>query len=125
MGLSLAMQCGLRAGFNRETAPCCARLTSKMVASEPDFQRRGYATAVMKQLAHAICDFDLGGLCPAKPEFYARLGWVFWEGPLFIRDGNGLVPTPDEQIMIKQLAKTPDLSLNLQLSAEWREGELW
>ena len=79
----------------------------------------------MKQLAHAICDFDLGGLCPAKPEFYARLGWVFWEGPLFIRDGNGLVPTPDEQIMIKQLAKTPDLSLNLQLSAEWREGELW
>jgi aminoglycoside 2'-N-acetyltransferase I len=97
----------------------------EMVATEPQFQRRGYGTVVMKQLASAIRDFDLGGLCPAEPEFYARLGWAFWQGPLFIRRGDDLIPTPDEQIMILRLPKTPDLDIRLPLSAEWRDGELW
>jgi hypothetical protein len=96
-----------------------------MVATEPQFQRRGYATSVMRRLASVIGDFDLGGLCPAEPELYTRLGWTFWQGPLLIRIGDGLIPTPEEKIMILQLPKTPALDTTLPLSAEWREGELW
>jgi aminoglycoside 2'-N-acetyltransferase I len=97
----------------------------EMVATEPQFQRRGYATVVMRQLAKAIQDLDMGGLCPAEPMLYTKLGWVFWQGPLFIRTQGGLLATPEEQIMILRLPKTPHLDLALPLSAEWREGELW
>lgn len=97
----------------------------EMVATEPNFQRRGFATAVMRRLADEISDFDLGGLCPAEPELYAKLGWVFWRGPLFIRTPGGAIPTPDERVMILLLPYTPPLDLELPLSAEYREGELW
>jgi aminoglycoside 2'-N-acetyltransferase I len=96
-----------------------------MVATEPEFQRRSFATRVMQQLASAITDFEIGALCPAEPELYAKLGWAYWRGPLFIRTENGLLPTPEEKVMILRLPKTPELNLNLPLSAEWRDGELW
>lgn len=97
----------------------------EMVATEPEFQRRGFATAVMRRLASAIHDFDLGGLSPAEPMLYTKLGWDFWQGPLFIRTPDGLLSTPECQIMILRLPRTPPLDLTLPLSAEWREGELW
>lgn len=97
----------------------------EMVATRPNFQRRGFATAVTRRLADEISDFDLGGLCPAEPELYSKLGWVFWSGPLFIRTPEGAIPTPDERVMIFRLPNTPPLDLELPLSAEWREGELW
>ena len=97
----------------------------EMVATHPQFQRRGFATAVMHRLASAIHDFEMGGLSPAEPMLYTKLGWVFWQGPLFIRTPEGLISTPEDQIMILSLPKTPPLDLALPLSAEWREGELW
>jgi aminoglycoside 2'-N-acetyltransferase I len=97
----------------------------EMVATEPHFQRNGFTSAVMKHIEDRITDYDLGCLCPAEPELYAKLGWVFWHGPLFIRVPEGLVPTPDERVMILRLPKTPTLDLDLPLSAEWREGEVW
>jgi aminoglycoside 2'-N-acetyltransferase I len=97
----------------------------EMVATEPQFQGRGFASAVMRRLATAIDDFEMGGLCPAEPMLYTKLGWVFWQGPLFIRTGEGLLSTTETQIMILRLSKTPPLDLTLPLSAEWREGELW
>lgn len=97
----------------------------EMVATEPRFQRRGFATAVMRHLADAISAYDLGALSPAETSVYARLGWVFWRGPLFIRADQQLIPTPDEQVMILRLPQTPPLDLDQPLSAEWRLGELW
>ena len=97
----------------------------EMVATEPQFQRRGFAAAVMRRLASAINDFELGGLSPAEPTLYEKLGWVFWQGPLYIRMPEGLIATSEGTIMILRLPKTPPLDLTLPLSAEWREGELW
>lgn len=97
----------------------------EMVATEPQFQGRGFATAVMRRLVSAIHDFELGGLSPAEPRLYTKLGWVFWQGPLFIRTQDGLISTPDDSMMILRLPKTPPLDLTSSLSAEWREGELW
>ena len=97
----------------------------EMVATEPRFQRQGFASAVMHRLASAIHDFDIGGLCPAEPMLYAKMGWVFWQGPLFIRSKDGLIATPDAQIMFLSLPKTPALDPTQPLSAEWRAGEIW
>lgn len=97
----------------------------EMVATEPQFQGHGFATAVMRRLASAIHDFELGGLSPAEPMLYTKLGWVFWQGPLFIRTQDDLISTPDASVMILRLPKTPPLELTLPLSAEWRKGELW
>jgi aminoglycoside 2'-N-acetyltransferase I len=95
------------------------------VATEPAYQRRGFATAVMREIAHAIGDCDLGGLSPSDPSFYARIGWELWQGPLSIRAASGLIPTPSDRVMILRLPWTPPLDLTSPLSAEWRDGELW
>jgi aminoglycoside 2'-N-acetyltransferase I len=97
----------------------------EMVATEPEHQQRGFATGVMKRLAEAVTDYELGALCPAEIGLYSRLGWVLWRGPLFIRMPRELSPTPDERVMILHLPKTPPLDLHAPLSAEWRPGELW
>ena len=95
------------------------------VATAPAHQGRGYASAVMGHLAAAIAGFGLGALSPADAAFYVRLGWQRWEDPLAIRTSNGILATPDEEIMILRLPPTPPLDLKAPLSAEWRSGELW
>ncbi len=120
----------------------------ELVATLPEFQGRGFATAVMERLGSAIATagYDLGGLCPADTRLYQRLGWEYWRGPLFIRppgavdgtdgiapgtkEGDAVaaapIPTPEERVMILRLPNTPPLDLDLPLSAEWRPGgELW
>jgi aminoglycoside 2'-N-acetyltransferase I len=96
------------------------------VATEKAFRRLGYAAAIMKRLEEAIQGYELGGLSPFSVSYYERLGWELWRGPLYIRTENGTIPTPnDEQVMILRLPKTPALNVNVSLSAEWRDGELW
>jgi aminoglycoside 2'-N-acetyltransferase I len=97
------------------------------VATDPAYQRRGYASAVMQTLMEAISNFQLAALSTSDEAqaFYARLGWERWRGPLFIRTEAGRLATPGETVMIHRLATTPALSLDDALSAEWREGELW
>ncbi len=98
------------------------------VATDPHFQRRGFASAVLRHLAREVdrLAFDLAALSPSDPAFYARLGWELWRGPLFIRTARGLERSPaEEQVMILRLTRTPPLDLTRALSAEWRRGELW
>ncbi|MCU0492513.1 MAG: GNAT family N-acetyltransferase [Chloroflexaceae bacterium] len=95
------------------------------VATEPALQRRGFAAAVMQRIAAEIEGFALGALSPFDVGYYGRLGWELWQGPRFIRSATGLLPTPDEEVMILRLPATPPLNLHAPLSAEWREGELW
>jgi len=95
------------------------------VATDEKYRNRGFASVVMERLAKEIRQFDLGALCTGSPDFYARLGWQLWQGPLFIRTKDGLIPTPNEQVMVMFLPNTPVLNLEASLSAEWREGELW
>ena len=122
----------------------------ELVATLPEFQGRGYATALLRRLAAAIAaaDYELAVLCPADTQLYARLGWEYWRGPLFIRRppegwpdreraaadkdrdrdtaAGELLPTPEERVMILRLPQTPPLDLDWPLSAEWRPGgELW
>lgn len=95
------------------------------VATDPLVQRRGYASAVMRYLADQLAGFELAALAPFDVKYYARLGWERWQGPLAIRTADGLLPTPDEEVMILRLPATPPLDLRASLSAEWRVGEVW
>jgi aminoglycoside 2'-N-acetyltransferase I len=95
------------------------------VATAPEYQGCGFATAVMKEVAAQIGDYDLSALSPFDVAYYERLGWELWRGPLAVRTESGLLSTPDEEVMILRLAGTPNLDLSSRLTAEWRDGELW
>lgn len=100
------------------------------VATAPEHQRRGLATAALQCLrAMLVLDptWELAALSPSDPAFYARLGWELWQGPLGIRRDDGIDPTPaDEQVMILRLPRTPaTMATTSLLTAEWRVGELW
>jgi aminoglycoside 2'-N-acetyltransferase I len=97
----------------------------EMVATAPDAQRRGYASALLRQLVPLVQDYDVAALCPATHGIYERLGWTFWRGPLSARKDGGLVPTPDERVMVLPLTRTPHLDFDAALSIEWRHGEIW
>jgi aminoglycoside 2'-N-acetyltransferase I len=95
------------------------------VATEVDYQKKGFASLIMNRIIKEISEFDLAGLSTGSPGFYSRLGWEPWRGPLFIRTEGGLMPTPNDSVMVFRLPKTPAIDLDAPLSAEWREGELW
>ena len=112
---------GLQAG----DGPLLHTAYVEMVATEPAYQGRGLGRAVMGRLAAEITAFDLGALCPAETSLYGHLGWIPWRGPLYIRTETGLLPTPEEAVMVLPTPRTPALDLELPLSAEWRAIELW
>jgi aminoglycoside 2'-N-acetyltransferase I len=100
------------------------------VATIPERQGRGLATAVLRRVSDELGanpTWELGALSPSAPALYARLGWELWRGRLAIRHGERIEPTPaDEQVMILRLPRTPaTLVTTSLLTAEWRSGELW
>jgi len=113
------------------------------VATEPALQGLGLASQLLRFLLnyiqnqvaiHAELDvalpYQLAALAPAESQFYERLGWELWQGDLYIRQQDDLqhdhlIPTPDDDVMIFRLTTTPEISITDDLSAEWREGELW
>jgi len=104
----------------------------ELVATAPSQQGRGHASTLMRAAAAALGDFDVGALSPSDEAFYARLGWERWHGPLFVRgqaegsDREAWEPTPDEEIMILRLPRTPsELDVHAPLAVDWRPGEVW
>ena len=96
------------------------------VATHAAYRQRGYGAAVMRRLQADIRGYDLGALSPAVPEWYARLGWERWRGPLWIDHDGALERTPDdEMVLIYRTPRTPQLDLGASLTAPWRPFELW
>lgn len=98
----------------------------EVLATYERYRGRGFATVVMRRLAEEIKDFDIGSLTTGLFDFYTRLGWKLWRGPLFIRKADGIMSTPKiKGFMVLQLPKTPDIDLGMPLSVEWRKSDLW
>jgi aminoglycoside 2'-N-acetyltransferase I len=96
------------------------------VATLPAYQRRGYGSAIMRELTAHITDYDLACLETDRVTFHERLGWQRWRGPRAGRSGAELIPTPDHQnIMILRLANTPPLDLDRMLTIEAQAGRIW
>ncbi len=100
------------------------------VAVWPNLQRSGLGTQVMAAIDRMLdAEYELGALGTGRHDFYARLGWVIWKGPAWIRDRDGsLVRSPDEDgdIMVRLTPMTPTgLDLTTPLAVDWRPGEVW
>jgi aminoglycoside 2'-N-acetyltransferase I len=96
------------------------------VATLPAYQRQGYGTAVLQLLATNLPDYDIGCLQSDMPEFYQRLGWELWRGPLAVRTEEAMIPTADQRgIMVLRLDRTPALDLNGDLTVESDGGRFW
>ncbi len=97
------------------------------VATHPDHRGRGYGSAVMRRVAQEISGFDLGALSPAVPEWYERLGWERWRGPLLIEKDGVVEATSyeDELVMVYRTPRTGALDLTASLTGEWRSFEPW
>lgn len=109
-----------------EELPLLRTAYVEVVATHPDFQHKGFASAIMIKVVEEIHDFDIAGLAPFNVDYYTRLGWELWHGPMYERTESGLVASPpEERVMIYRLPKTPVLDLNAGISIEWRKGEVW
>jgi aminoglycoside 2'-N-acetyltransferase I len=98
------------------------------VAIWPANQRRGYGTAVMREVgAHIDRTFPLGALATGRPGFYERLGWVVWEGPTYVRTETGLLRTAEEDgaVLVRLTPTSPEFDLSAPISCDWRPGDVW
>jgi aminoglycoside 2'-N-acetyltransferase I len=100
------------------------------VAVWPDLQRSGLGTQVMEVIDRMIDErYELGALGTGSQTFYARLGWVAWQGPTWIRNRDGTLersPSEDGGIMVRRTPTTPpELDLTLPIAVDWRPGEVW
>jgi aminoglycoside 2'-N-acetyltransferase I len=100
------------------------------VAVLPDRQRSGLGTMVMEVIDRMVDEgYELGALGTGSHEFYARLGWVVWQGPTWIRERDGsLVRSTDEDgnIMVRRTPTTPPgLDFSAPIAVDWRPGEVW
>ena len=100
------------------------------VAVAPDWQRRGVGTEVMEVIDRLIdARYELGALGTGTQPFYARLGWVVWQGETWVRLRNGRVERSageDGGIMVRFTPATPPgLDVTLPIAVDWRPGEVW
>lgn len=124
-GAPISHACWVERWLQPAGAPVLRTAYIEAVATLPERQGQGYGKMVMERIAREIAPYELGALSPARPGFYERLGWEHWRGPTAIRTDAGLLPTPEEEIMILRTPQTPPLDLDAAITAEWREGELW
>src|SRR5215216_2191164 len=67
------------------------------VATLPNSQGRGHGSTLMRHLASRIDgEYVIGCLETERVEFYERLGWEVWRGPLAGRSEQGLIPRPEQ-----------------------------
>jgi aminoglycoside 2'-N-acetyltransferase I len=97
------------------------------VATLPAAQGRGHGSTLMRYLASKIDgEYVIGCLETERIEFYERLGWKVWRGPLAGRSEQGLIPTPEQKgIMVLRLSQTPVLNLDSTLTIECQDERIW
>lgn len=97
------------------------------VATLPAHQGRGHGSGLMRYLASKIdSEYVIGCLETDRVEFYERLGWETWRGPLAGRSEQGLIPTPEQNgILVLRLSQTPALNLDSTLTIESQDERIW
>lgn len=98
------------------------------VATQPELQGRGLATAVMLKVADFVEErFELGALSSGKSAFYERVGWMRWRGATWCRKGDDLLRTADEDggVFVLSFRHSPPLDFEGDIAVEWRSGDVW
>lgn len=100
------------------------------VAVWPDLHGGGVGTELMMAINRMIDErYEIGALGTGRHSFYARLGWVVWQGPTWIRNRDGALErsaAEDGDIMVRVTPRTPrGLDSTLPIAVDWRPGEVW
>jgi aminoglycoside 2'-N-acetyltransferase I len=71
--------------------------------------------------------FELGGLSTAHHHFYERLGWERWQGPTYVRDGDDVIRTEEEDdgVMVLRFGPSATIDLTAPITCEARPGDDW
>lgn len=72
-------------------------------------------------------EHEMGGLSTGRHAFYERLGWERWQGPTFVRDGNDVIRTEDEDdgVMVLRSGPSAKIDLTASISCDARPGDDW
>lgn len=98
------------------------------VATDPAVQGRGHGTAVMTAIGALVeREYEMGALSTGEHHFYERLGWERWQGPTFVRTGEEVRRSADEDdgIMFLRTAAFPDVDPTAPITCEARPGDDW
>jgi aminoglycoside 2'-N-acetyltransferase I len=98
------------------------------VAARPDRQQEGFATIAMAEINAIVRrEYEIGALSTARHGFYTRLGWERWEGPTFVRDGERLLRTEDDDdgLMVLRFGASASVELTAPITCEPRPGDDW
>jgi aminoglycoside 2'-N-acetyltransferase I len=98
------------------------------VATAPARQGEGLGSLVMERVTDVLRErFEMGALATGSHAFYERLGWQRWRGLTFVRDGCGLVRTPDDDdaVMVLLYGRSDSVDLTEAISCEPRPGNDW
>ncbi|MGN6696347.1 MAG: GNAT family N-acetyltransferase [Aquihabitans sp.] len=98
------------------------------VATRSDAEGQGHGTRVMTRIGELIAErHQLGALGTGAFHFYERLGWERWQGPSFVRVGDELHRTAedDEGIMVLRVDRSLAPDLTAPISCDDRPGDVW
>lgn len=98
------------------------------VATDPERQRQGFGTEVMAEAGGWIrTAFELGALATGTPGFYRRLGWERWQGRSYVRDGEGVRRSEedDDAIMVFRFGASARIELGGSIVCPARRGDDW
>lgn len=97
------------------------------VATHPDHQRRGLATAVMSAVGPFIAARHPLGALSTDLRFYERFGWLPWLGPTWCRGATGRFRTPEDDGGVWVLPVPGGVALHREgdIVADWRAGDVW
>lgn len=98
------------------------------VATLPGRQREGLGSLVLEEGTRLVRRrFELGALSTGRHDFYGRLGWERWQGPTFVRHGDALERTEEEDdgVMVLRFGPSEVIDLTAPISCESRPGDDW
>ncbi len=98
------------------------------VGVRADRRRRGHGGSLMAELERVVHHaYELGalGATDEAAPFYAARGWQPWRGPTFALTPTGVERTEDDDGSVYVLPGTSPLDLSGELTADWRDGDVW
>lgn len=98
------------------------------VAVRVDRQRHGIGAALMTEIERIVRGaYELGalGASDAGRPFYARRGWLPWQGKTSVLTPDGIRATEDGDGGVYVLPVSAQLDLAAALTCDWRSGDVW
>lgn len=98
------------------------------VGVRADHRGRGVGAALMQPLEHVIGRaYELGALGSTQMAagFYQARGWKLWQGPSSALTPRGIERTPAGDGAIHVLPVTVELDLRAEITADWRDADIW